>query len=203
MYMTTMRMIVKNALAQYQGLTNRDLRNIVAKTLGRPILYNLSGSMIKQERQKINNNILIFVYGTLMKGFGNNEHVLYDSTFVKATKITGFEMFTNGAFPMLLESSTDKIIYGELWLINSSAFRRCDGLEGYPSHYNRKQIQTENGLAWVYFYNTNSFANRQHYLIKIDDGNFRQWKLKSNAHSSAGFSNHSNIETSVVNSVTS
>lgn len=174
--MQTMRSIIKQALAQNPKLTNRDLRNIVATTLNRTILYNLSGTMVKQERNRVN-NILLFVYGTLMKGFYNNDRVLYDATFVQTETVTGFEMFTNGSFPMLFESTDDKQIHGELFFINAEAFQRCDYLEGYPRHYNRKQIQTEKGLAWVYFYNT-GFAERQHYLKKIENGDFRQWQTQ-------------------------
>lgn len=173
--MTTMRSIVKTALAQNPKLTNRDLRNIVATTLGRTILYNLSGSMVKQEREQIN-NILIFVYGTLMRGFYNNERVLYDGTFLMKSTIKGFDMYTNGHFPMLVESDDpEKIVQGELFLINKETFQNCDYLEGYPSHYNRKQVQTEKGIAWVYFYETQNFEQRPH-LTKIDTGDFRAFK---------------------------
>lgn len=173
--MQTIRNIVKVALMQNSKYTNRQLRDIVSHFLGRPITYNLSGTMVKQERQRLN-TIFLFVYGTLMQGYGNNQWCLKDASFMQKDTIKGLDMYTNGSFPMLVDSDDpEKIVHGELFLINTDTFRQCDGLEGYPRHYNRKQVQTASGKqAWVYFYEKTSFQMRSG-LFKIDDGDFRKW----------------------------
>jgi gamma-glutamylcyclotransferase (GGCT)/AIG2-like uncharacterized protein YtfP len=176
----TIRSIVRQALSITATLTNRELRDIVARSLDRKITYNLSGTMVKQERERLHkneNSILLFVYGTLMRGFGNNVYTLSGATFVKCEAITGFDMYTNGAYPMLVDSDDPtKTVHGEIFLISKSTFAKCDSLEGYPTHYNRKQVQTTQGLAWVYFYEKTGFNTRLDRLIPIENGDFREYK---------------------------
>jgi len=102
---------------------------------------------------------LIFVYGTLKRGWGNNA-IIHDQKFVD-TAITSpdFQMYTLGGFPGVVLG--DNHILGEVWEVDDVAFDRCDRLEGHPNFYKRKQIfvaldkNEELVEAWIYIYQGN------------------------------------------------
>lgn len=92
--------------------------------------------------------MLIFVYGTLKKGFQNN-HVISNGKLLgnHVTK-SEFTMYDLGAYPSVcFDGST--AIHGEVWELPDLI--RTDYLEGYPGYYDRVQIDTPFGDAWIYF----------------------------------------------------
>lgn len=92
---------------------------------------------------------LVFVYGTLKKGFGNNR-LLKDSEFVGTFRTPpDFHMVSLGGFPGVIDKGSTPIS-GEVYKVTKPVMDRLDSLEGYPSFYTRKQIPTEFGAAWVY-----------------------------------------------------
>lgn len=100
-------------------------------------------------------NILVAVYGSLKKGFGN--HVLLeDAEFLGEDWIPGWDMYSLGGFPAItpshrlrcLDKNDTKI---EVYLVNEKEFISLDRLEGYPSFYNRTKVHTHYGEAWIYF----------------------------------------------------
>ena len=93
----------------------------------------------------------IFVYGTLKKGFGNNR-ILDNETFVGRDTITGWNMIDLGPFPAIVAGT--KHIIGEVWEVNS--LQELDLLEGFPSFYDRVQVDTIHGNAWVYVMDDNT-----------------------------------------------
>lgn len=117
----------------------------------------------------------IFVYGTLLSGQGNNRRFLQndESKLIGESIILGFTMHDLGAFPALVEqdmglSDGENIIHGEVWEVSDEVFQSLDYLEGYPRFYNRKEVETEFGQAWVYFCN-----NAQDDPI-IESGNWKE-----------------------------
>ena len=92
----------------------------------------------------------VFVYGTLKKG-GGNHRLLNGCKFV-GEHITENEhtMVDFGPFPAILEGGTTPIT-GEVYVINNSVAGDLDRLEGDPSMYQRKIIDTEYGKALVYY----------------------------------------------------
>ena len=94
-------------------------------------------------------NILVAVYGSLRQGHGNNR-LLIDSEFLNTElSVSEFTMHSLGGFPALVEG-TDRVVI-ELYGVDDLTFARLDQLEGYPTMYNRRQITTSHGDAWVYF----------------------------------------------------
>jgi gamma-glutamylcyclotransferase (GGCT)/AIG2-like uncharacterized protein YtfP len=92
----------------------------------------------------------VFVYGTLKKGHGN--HRLLEGSKLLGNVITKpmFTMVSLGGFPgVLLEGSTP--IVGEVYEVDEVTMQHLDYLEGYPNFYDRTQIHTEHGSAWMYF----------------------------------------------------
>lgn len=96
---------------------------------------------------------LVFVYGTLLTGESN--HHLLEGSELRGTEVAnGFLMKDLGRFPACVEEADNHIpVIGEVWKVSPETFARLDRLEGYPYFYNRKQIPTFDGPAWIYFCN--------------------------------------------------
>lgn len=83
---------------------------------------------------KFDGKTTMFVYGTLMKDFGNERVIsMFPHENYKA-KASGFDMFNVGGFPALVKGSQD--YFGELIVFgddveHDALFRNMDGLEGY------------------------------------------------------------------------
>lgn len=95
----------------------------------------------------------LFVYGSLMSGFGNHRF-LHDAKFISEARTKGL-MFDAGPFPMAI---TDPLsyIYGEVYKINEDTLREIDYLEGHPDFYRRHNVNVikddgEEIRAWCYF----------------------------------------------------
>ena len=100
---------------------------------------------------------LLFVYGSLKKGFDNHK-ILDKSTkrLGKASTIGKFGMFEDsfGNYPYLITKPISKID-GELYEINrEELLRKIDEFEGAPDYYQRKKIKvkTHHGINIAYTY---------------------------------------------------
>lgn len=98
-------------------------------------------------------NSLVAVYGSLRKGKGNHRILDNDRTeYLGTTRVSGFDMYSMGSFPFITDGGGEITVEVYRVTDGTTAFR-LDALEGYPSFYDRKQVQTEYGLAWIYFIN--------------------------------------------------
>ncbi len=109
---------------------------------------------------KIDNNIPVFVYGTLMRGNALNRAYLQDATFAKeTTTLEYYPMYSVGdSFPaVFLEepySDDDSPVHGELYLVDGKTLEAIDKAEGCqrPTGYRRAKVTLEDGSwAWIYF----------------------------------------------------
>jgi gamma-glutamylaminecyclotransferase len=93
----------------------------------------------------------IFVYGTLMSGFGNHRILkgegLYGAVMEPAellgayTTLPKYTMIDLGAFPGIVEGG-ETAIFGEIYCVRLQAMLdRLDRLEGHPNFYCRKPIE--------------------------------------------------------------
>lgn len=82
----------------------------------------------------------VFVYGTLMQGFGNHRLISgQGGRFVGEAVLAGYEMFSFGGFPGIrLTSREDSLVRGEVWEIEDIA--PLDYLEGHPRFYLRTSV---------------------------------------------------------------
>lgn len=106
--------------------------------------------------------MLVAVYGTLKRGYGNNR-LLSSSEFVCDDLVKGFLLNYSGSpgsFPVAMpdENSSIKV---EVWNIgdDESTLRSLDSLEGVPYMYERHTVQTEDGLTCEMYVGTDSFWN--------------------------------------------
>jgi gamma-glutamylcyclotransferase (GGCT)/AIG2-like uncharacterized protein YtfP len=92
---------------------------------------------------------LVAVYGSLRKGLGN--HPVIEGAECKGnTIIKGWDLYSLGAYPFVVEGENELTV--EVYEVDSEMRqRRLDGLEGYPNFYDRIQVDTEFGKAWIYF----------------------------------------------------
>lgn len=92
---------------------------------------------------------LVFAYGSLKYGFGNH-YLLSGSKLLGSLETQPvFTMYDLGAYPAVTESGSCTI-HGEVYEVAPDTFSEIDRLEGYPDFYNRIQITTPYGLAWIY-----------------------------------------------------
>jgi gamma-glutamylcyclotransferase (GGCT)/AIG2-like uncharacterized protein YtfP len=119
----------------------------------------------------------VAVYGSLLAGLGNHR-LLADSTFLMEAEVAiPFKMIDLGAFPGLIPAEENQDIKVEIYEVTDEVFDTLDGLEGYPSFYDRTTITPVEGHenVWIYFLNK---ADR-YYKDPIESGDWKaHLKLK-------------------------
>jgi gamma-glutamylcyclotransferase (GGCT)/AIG2-like uncharacterized protein YtfP len=91
---------------------------------------------------------LLAVYGTLKKGHPNHQ-VIDDAEYLGQEAIKGWAMYSLGYFPCIVPMKLSGQVVVEVYKVPDLA--RADRLEGYPNFYDRVQVPTSHGDAWVYF----------------------------------------------------
>jgi len=118
---------------------------------------------------------LIFIYGSLKKGF-DNHHILsrYAKRIGKAITVGKFGMFEDsfGNYPYLIPVPKMRV-HGELYLIErEELLEKLDQFEGAPEYYERKKIlvKSHRGThrAFVYI--------QPHTAVPQDQKPLREWK---------------------------
>ena len=118
--------------------------------------------------------IRLFVYGTLMRGFGLNNY-LQNFKCLGRYALSGFQMWSNGFYPMIKRHDALSIV-GELYECDLEVWekmKRClDDIEGA---YNREvvKINGEDAFIYVWKYSTK-------HLDLIKNGDFREYKRNKN-----------------------
>ncbi len=91
----------------------------------------------------------VFVYGTLKRG-QRNFHYLRDAEFV-AEFVTEaiYSMHSFDTYPAVCLPG-QHAVHGEIYHVSGAHFRQLDELERYPEYYQRIEIPTYHGDAWMY-----------------------------------------------------
>lgn len=126
------------------------------------------------------NNINLFVYGSLQRGLGIDS-LLKNSVFLgDGITVDKFLMFDLGSFPGIVKDSRGKNIFGEVYQINQATLDILDIVESHPDSYTRKmfeiQMEDEAKECWIYewrvFYNKNPLFR----LKPIQSDDWRAYK---------------------------
>ena len=83
----------------------------------------------------------------MKKGHGNHR-LLTEAEFIGEDRITGWTMKHLGGFPGIIPGEGNISI--EVYKVNEIELARLDRLEGYPRFYDRQQVNTMHGEAWIY-----------------------------------------------------
>lgn len=104
--------------------------------------------------------MIVFVYGTLMKGEGNHKRFLETADFIGRGEAEGFALYDVSFFPGIIEAEGE-LAKGELYQIDQETLERLDRLEGEGSLYIRKIIKVKNaeGIVDVFGYIWNDKVN--------------------------------------------
>lgn len=102
----------------------------------------------------------IFVYGTLLRGFGNWSWALKSQTFVSTGEtLPEYDMVNLGGFPGVIPGGTTAI-QGEVFEVDAAHLYEIDRLEGADRQnprnglYRAEQITLVDGtVCWTYFFN--------------------------------------------------
>lgn len=128
---------------------------------------------------------LLFVYGTLKKGCGNNR-LLSDSEYVGQRVTSDKYCLGDVGFPYAFpahvfdgyEFEEEFLpVLGDLFKVtNPVVMARVDALEGEGSHYHRKLIETTEGeTAWMY-HQLNPMSINSCYLCSVTPEGEYEWK---------------------------
>lgn len=91
----------------------------------------------------------IFVYGTLKRG-QRNAHYMRGARYI-GSHVTEkiYSMYEFGAFPAVCRGGRHAI-RGEIYRVSDQHFGILDAFESYPEFYQRIEIPTRWGDAWMY-----------------------------------------------------
>ena len=136
----------------------------------------------------------VFVYGTLKKDHGNHGY-LAGSKLIKQAYVPGFTLINAESFPYAIQSRPSDFAIGEVYEVDDETFRALDGLEGYPSHYQRRPVNTykldslisrkdeQVDVAWIYYIKTDKYNMLKRF------GTTHEWGMKPIPYAYRFFSN--------------
>lgn len=130
-------------------------------------------------------DIYIFTYGTLKRGFPNHHFLEYATFMSNAVTCEKYQMYpcTNNRFPFLIKSEKVQQIKGEIFKTNSKKLLEAlDYLENYPNLYLKEFIDVELDnkeivKALVYVKNEKTYLNAIDYSIPLNewDDNYKNF----------------------------
>jgi gamma-glutamylcyclotransferase (GGCT)/AIG2-like uncharacterized protein YtfP len=100
-----------------------------------------------------NRIMLVFVYGSLKRGFNNNWYLENSKFICNDMTEPKWDMINLGAFPGVIDGSYN--IYGEVYEIDDDTLKMLDQLEGHPTLYIRRTVKLTKikSPVWMYIFN--------------------------------------------------
>lgn len=126
----------------------------------------------------------VFVYGTLMKGHGN-DRLLKDSNFIGKAKLDGYGLYCVTPYYPGIIRKNKSAVRGEVYEVDSATLKRLDSLECAGTLYSRKQelcTMEDGSLQQVYFYNWLGDIDEKDY-VPVE---FTPWDTDVLSHAKSG-----------------
>ena len=104
------------------------------------------------------NVALVFVYGSLKRGFALHRELSGQQFLGAATTEPEYRLLDCGDYPgMLRVSSVGQSVKGEVYRVDADCLRRLDHVEGVDEgHYSRDRVKLkspfDSEMVWAYFY---------------------------------------------------
>lgn len=118
--------------------------------------------------------MIVFVYGSLRKGFGNHR-LLGNSTYLKDVSIKGM-MYSLGPFPAVV-LNRDGVVHCEAYEVTTETLNNLDRLEDHPNWYRREEVTSDEGIiGWVYGMPPEFITKRDTF---VPSGDWKEWAQKS------------------------
>lgn len=93
---------------------------------------------------------LLFVYGSLKRGFENHHHLAPADYVDSCTTGPGYALFHVGRYPALVRAGAGSV-QGELYQVEPDLLDHLDVFEGCPTLYQRQTLRLEDGrTAFAY-----------------------------------------------------
>ena len=158
--------ILPFSAARVEGISTDTTRKILHRLHDKGVITIIKKGYFKKEESF---NELLFVYGSLKKGFDNHNLLSKSAKRLgKAHTVKKFAMFEDsfGNYPYIIDTPVSKI-NGELYQITrAELMQRIDEFEGAPDFYIRKKIEikSHHGIKRAFVYvkpNTALPTNKQ------------------------------------------
>lgn len=85
--------------------------------------------------------MLVFVYGTLKKGYRLNRALASSEFLGTGTTFDKFKMYNLGSFPMVTREDEIAQVLGEIYRVSEQVLSNLDAIEGHPGFYRRTEIK--------------------------------------------------------------
>jgi len=146
--------ILPFSAARVEGISTDTTRKILHRLHDKGVITIIKKGYFKKEESF---NELLFVYGSLKKGFDNHNLLSKSAKRLgKAHTVKKFAMFEDsfGNYPYIIDTPVSKI-NGELYQITrAELMQRIDEFEGAPDFYIRKKIEVKShhGIKRAFVY---------------------------------------------------
>lgn len=122
-------------------------------------------------------DILVFSYGTLMRGQRADLRNYFGGEFIGEHEVQG-TLYSLGTFPYLVLKG-DNSVKGELFSVTPDQLKEIDEYERYPNLYQRAKLESSYGDFFVY-HMEHPFDPFDHV---IETGDWRQYQFLRNDYS--------------------
>jgi gamma-glutamylcyclotransferase (GGCT)/AIG2-like uncharacterized protein YtfP len=115
----------------------------------------------------------VFVYGTLMRGYGNNFFLRHDVYLGPGETQPEYTLYDLRHFPAMVEGG-DTSVKGEIYEVHPKTIEWLDKLEGVAEGlYKREEIILADGeKALTYIFPRSNLEQRD---VPIKNGDWREW----------------------------
>lgn len=127
------------------------------------------------EQSQEQNGTLVATYGTLRHGLGNWSHFLNNEhcTFLGEQRTEpNYKMVSLGGFPGVILNGNQQITIDVFRVSSERVLKNLDSLEGYPSFYQKTDINTKWGKAKMYILSEEKYGN----LSVIESGDWKEYR---------------------------